>query len=268
MEERVAETVVERVRQMLITAPQQSSPIPPSSFSHYASERYGSVQAEHFPQIDSKVFDTSNKTEEVMNAEIWPLLKEGGVVEKDDIVVINTERYTWLPCTNEEVNDLKPDFAVVHRAFFVPGPGAGDLTGRVHKSFVDQVLAVNEGKTTPLNRESKGRLLRYLYHLRIAGMCDVKGLLYNGTYLHYVWMDGNNVVRVAESTWPANGTSPLRSWSVPYQYPPMTEALIQLCSRFGVKVHCGDVGAVLGKGGVWFSIQSEAAERRCVLVCT
>ena len=56
MEERVAETVVERVRQMLITAPQQSSPIPPSSFSHYASERYGSVQAEHFPQIDSKVF--------------------------------------------------------------------------------------------------------------------------------------------------------------------------------------------------------------------
>ena len=81
-------------------------------------------------------------------------------------------------------------------------------------------------------------------------MLDVKGLLYNGTELHYVWMDAsNNIYRVAESMWPTEGVSHLRSWSVPYRYPPLTQALINLCSKFEVRVDCGAKGFFLGKGG-------------------
>jgi len=43
--------------------------------------------------------------------------------------------------------------------------------------------------------------------------------------------------------------SPLRSWSVPYRYPPLTQALINLCSKFEVRVDCGAKGFFLGKGG-------------------
>ena len=44
---------------------------------------------------------------------------------------VDDESYIWLPCTREEV---KPDFAVVHHAFYVLVDGAGDLCGSL---FVD-----------------------------------------------------------------------------------------------------------------------------------
>lgn len=252
LDERSLNALVERLSRVSVVAlnSQLYSPSPPTSFAFYASQMYKGVQVESFPQLATITFD-STQSEEAMNADIWPMLTAGGAVPDDDIVVINTERHPWLPCTTEEMNDLKPDFVVVHRAFFVPVPGAGELTGRVHSLFVDQVLAVNEGKTTSsLNGDGKGRLMRYLHHLRIVGMREVKGLLYNGTDLHYVWMEGDRIARVAESKWPDDDSfSLLRSWSVPYRYPPMTEALIKLCACFRVQVDCGTSGAVLGKGG-------------------
>lgn len=242
--------IVERLGKVIISSTLQQthrSPIPPTSFAYFTAQMYEGVVAQRVPQLTTIAFDMTT-TEEVMNAAIWPVLAAGGEVLEDDILVINTERYTWLPCTDEEANDLKPDFAVVHRAFFQPVPDAGERTGRVHEWFVDQVLAVDEGKTTPLNGESKGRLLRYLHHLRIAGMREVKGLLFNGTDMHYVWMDSDNIGRVTESKWTADSASLLRSWSVPYRYPPLTEAIIKLCSQLGLRIHTGTTGAVLGKG--------------------
>jgi len=259
--------LAERIERAVQLNPSAGIP-PPMSFSTFGKSAFSKISPTVVAPITKREFDLRNKNEEDLNAELAEFLVQSSIVEEDDIVCINSERHSWLPCTEDEVNDLNPDFLVIHRAFFVQLSRHGNspesvLFGKAHRDFVDQVLYVHEGKKVELDNDCKGRIAQYLYHLCAAGIPHTRGLLFNHKGYIHVEMSNGQISKVVQGDWDEQIVGAVRPLILPYRYPPLTQAVIFLCKHFGVQVEFSD--AVLGKGAFGSVFKVKRGETRLAM---
>lgn len=187
--------------------------------------------------------ESSFKDERELTEVLTPTLQNLCSHGVDGINLVSSEDWEWLPGVE---NGRKPDFHLNHRVFTIDQNSTPPLYfGGVVKEYIDQVIFLFEAKHSkrgnrpyPLSNGDKAPMLNYLACLADGGSIRPRGLTFNQECWEYYECNGAVVQRIVRGNWTDAGSFEFLSERIREartELPPLTRAIVNLCSAFDVE---------------------------------